>query len=442
MTVGKLAGECGAFQKSLASCCFTRLARRFTCTVSSHCFFENRLTDRGIFFKVFLKLFGNERIENSSHFAVTEFTLGLTLELRLCELNRNNCRKTFTYVLTREILFALFDDVVLSAVVVKDLGKRCLKANFVGTTLNGVDVVCKGEKCLVVAIVVLHSNLGNPVLLFGFHVDDLGVNELALLLVVDIFNKGFDTALVHQIVLAIGAILKRSTLVAQIDVNTAVEERLLTQTLEKCVVIENDFLEHFGVGQEANVETVTVGRSLLFEGASHVTAFKTFGVTLALVAVIDFYPRGKRVYNRCTNAVKTSGIFITVTAKFAACVQNGINHLKRGNTHFGVNTTRDAAAVVLNGYTVIRVEGDFDTLTAACQSLVDRVIDNFIYQMVQTARRSRPDIHTRSLSDGFQSLQYLNLTFVINALFQIFHFYVSFLLVSEPCNLVNVMNLF
>ena len=382
MAVGKLAGERRALQESLAACCLTRLTRSLTCTVCRHCLFQNSLTNGGVFLKVFLKLFGNERVENSSHFAVAELALGLTLELCLCQLNRNNRRKTLSHVLTREVLFALFDDVVLSAVVVKDLGQRGFKADFVGTALNGVDVICKGEQCLVVAIVILHSNLGNPVLLFGFHIDNLGVNELTLLLVVDIFNKGFDTALVHQIVFAIGAVLKNSTLVAQIDVYAAVEERLLTQTLEQSVVIKNDFLEHFGVGQETNVETVTVGFSLLAERTCNVTALKTLGVTLALVAVIDFYPRGKRVYNRCTNAVKTSGIFVAVTAEFAACVQNGVNHLKSGDAHFGVNTTRNAATVVLNGHTVIRVEGDFDTLTAACQSLVDRVIDNLIYQMV------------------------------------------------------------
>ena len=422
LTVSKLSGECRAFEKSLAACCLACLSCGFASAVCSHCFFQDCLADCGIFLKIFLKLFGNERIENCSHFAVAELALGLTLKLCLGELYRYDRRKTFTHVLTREVLFALFDDAVLSAVVVKDLCQSCLKADLVRTTFNGVDVICKGEQRLVVAVVILHCNLCNPVFLFGLHIDDLGMDQLTLFLVVNIFNKGFDTTLINQIVLAIGAVLKNGTLVAQTNVYTTVEECLLAQSLEQRVVIEYDLLKHFGVGQKANVKTVAVGFSLLFEGARDVTALEPLGIALALVAVIDFNPRGKRVYNRCTNAVQTSGIFIAVTAKFAARVQNGIDHLKRGNAHFGVNTTRNTATVILHGYAVIRVKRDLYALTAAGQCLVDGVIDNFIHQMVKTARRGRPDIHTRSLSDGFKSFQYLNLTFVINALFQIFHF--------------------
>ena len=238
---------------------------------------------------------------------------------------------------------------------------------------------------------------------------------------VDIFNKGFDTALVHQVVLAIGAVLLGRTLVAQTDIDAAVEERLLAQTLEERIIIEHRLLEHFGVGQETHVQTVIVGCSFILERARNVTSLETLGIARSLIAVINLHPRGKRVYNGCTNAVKSSGIFVAVTAEFAACVQNGVDHLQRGNAHFGVDATRDTATVILYGYTVIRVKRDLNTLTAARQCFVDGVIDNFIYQMVQTACRGRPDIHTRSLTDGLQALQYLNLTFVINVLFQIFH---------------------
>jgi hypothetical protein len=39
---------------------------------------------------------------------------------------------------------------------------------------------------------------------------------------------------------------------------------------------------------------------------------------------------------------------------------------------------------------------------------VDGVVDNFVHEMVQAARACGTDVHTRSLPDGFESFENLN----------------------------------
>ena len=289
------------------------------------------------------------------------------------------------------------------------------------TALDGVDVVCKGQKALVIAVIVLQRNLCHPVLALRAHVNDLGVYHLADLLLVDILNEGANTALVFEIVLSVAAVLEHLSLVAQTDVYTTVEECLLTQTLEQRIIIKHDLLEHIGIRLEAHVKTVAIGFSLFAERTRHVTSFKSLGITSALMAVIDLHPLRECIYDRRTNTVQTARILISVTAEFSARVKNRVNDLQRRNTHLRMNAAGDTATVVLHRHAVVGMQRDLNALAATRQCLVDRVIDDLVYQMVKSARRSRPDIHTRSLSHGLQTLQYLNLAFVVDALFKILH---------------------
>ena len=49
------------------------------------------------------------------------------------------------------------------------------------------------------------------------------------------------------------------------------------------------------------------------------------------------------------------------------------------------------------------------------QGLVDRVVDHLVDEMVQTAFRRAADIHARTLANGLQAFQYLNLISAIVA---------------------------
>ena len=72
---------------------------------------------------------------------VTKLCLGLTLELRLCNLYRNHSCKTFTEVICRKIELKLSKHTLLVSIVLEGSGKTHLETLKVGTTLDGVDIV-------------------------------------------------------------------------------------------------------------------------------------------------------------------------------------------------------------------------------------------------------------------------------------------------------------
>ena len=85
-----------------------------------------------------------------------------------------------------------------------------------------------------------------------------------------------------------------------------------------------------------------------------------------------------------------------------------------------MNAHGDAAAVICNTDDIAFQNLGFDVGAVACQRLIYGVIHDLVYQVVQAARACGTDIHTGALADRFQSLQHLDLCFVIVALFYLF----------------------
>jgi hypothetical protein len=71
---------------------------------------------------------------------------------------------------------------------------------------------------------------------------------------------------------------------------------------------------------------------------------------------------------------------------------------------------RDAATVVDHGDRVVDMDGDVDLVAEAGQRFVDRVIDDFVDQVVKPGRAGRSDVHRGALANGFEPLE--NLDFV------------------------------
>ena len=70
---------------------------------------------------------------------------------------------------------------------------------------------------------------------------------------------------------------------------------------------------------------------------------------------------------------------------------------------------RDAAAVVDDGDRAVDVDRDVDLIAEAGQRLVDRVVDDFVDEVVQPGRPGRPDVHRRPLADGLEPFEDLDL---------------------------------
>src|SRR5690348_6927902 len=119
----------------------------------------------------------------------------------------------------------------------------------------------------------------------------------------------------------------------------------------------------------------------------------------------EIEPIGKCVDHGNPDAVQASRNFVRVAIEFASRVQNG-HHNFGGRLLFrGVHIYRDAAPIVRNGDAVVLMHYDVDFIAEARHCFVDRVIDDFPHEMVQTHFAGRADVHRRTFADGFEAAQ-------------------------------------
>src|SRR5690606_11251058 len=121
--------------------------------------------------------------------------LGLSLELRLLDLDRDDAGESLTHIVAREpIDTALLEESGLASVVVDRAGQRRLEPGQVGTTFMGIDGVDEAERAVVVAVVVLQRHFEVYLFADGRDVDGLGVQRLAV--AAQELDEGFDTTFV------------------------------------------------------------------------------------------------------------------------------------------------------------------------------------------------------------------------------------------------------
>ena len=68
----------------------------------------------------------------------------------------------------------------------------------------------------------------------------------------------------------------------------------------------------------------------------------------------------------------------------------------------------NAAAVVNYGDGIINVDGDINVFCVAGERLINRVVHNFIDQVMQAHVASRADVHSRALAHRFHATQHFN----------------------------------
>ena len=57
---------------------------------------------------------------------------------------------------------------------------------------------------------------------------------------------------------------------------------------------------------------------------------------------------------------------------------------------------------------VVEVDRDVDLGAVAGQRFVDRVVDDFVDEVMQAGRSGRPDVHGRALADGLEAFEDLD----------------------------------
>ena len=137
-------------------------------------------------------------------------------------------------------------------------------------------------------------------------------------------------------------------------------------------------------------------------------------VALTVTAHLDDEPLGQGVDHTDAYAVQTARDLVALPAELAAGVELGHDDLDgRAVVLFGHDSNGDTPAVVDDAHGRIGADSDVDAGAVAGQSLVYRVVDHLIDEMVQASVPGRPDVHARPLANGLQTFQYLDVTCVV-----------------------------
>ena len=83
--------------------------------------------------------------------------------------------------------------------------------------------------------------------------------------------------------------------------------------------------------------------------------------------------------------MQTARNAVCSAAEFTACVKHRMNDFNSRDAELGMDTDRDSGSVVSNSYRTVFIEHDIYRVATACQSLIDRISDYLINEVVKTS---------------------------------------------------------
>jgi hypothetical protein len=121
--------------------------------------------------------FADDALDDALDLAVAELGLGLALELRVADLDRDDDRQALAHVLAAEAFLEVLGHALAVGVVLQRARQRRAEADDVRAALGGVDVVDEGERGLGVRVVVLQRHLDRGRVLGAVEVERLRVQR-------------------------------------------------------------------------------------------------------------------------------------------------------------------------------------------------------------------------------------------------------------------------
>ena len=98
-------------------------------------------------------------------------------------------------------------------------------------------------------------------------------------------------------------------------------------------------------------------------------------------------------------------------------MQHGEHCFKGALARAGVDVGGNATTVISDAGGAVLAQHDLNLGAVASQSLIDRIVHHLIDQVMQSPRPGGADVHPRTLTDGFETLQHLNLFGAIGRLY-------------------------
>ena len=122
-----------------------------------------------------------------------------------------------------------------------------------------------------------------------------------------------------------------------------------------------------------------------------IAAFVFLVIDLAIAADFDLAPFGEEVDDRDADAVQTAGSLVGAFFELAAEFEDGHHAFERGHIaagffgKLGMPLDGDAAAIVFDRDAAIDVDRNADRGGVAGHRFVDRIVDDFVHEVMQTA---------------------------------------------------------
>ena len=200
--------------------------------------------------------------------------------------------------------------------------------------------------------------------------------------------------------------------VGQADLESAVEEGQFPHAGAEALEDEFGRGENLAVRQKRDLRSGLLFVLQLaenFELLGRLALGEGHEVDLAVAVDLGLEPLGERVDAFRADAVETAAEFVSALAEFAAGVEVGQHQLDGRDLPLRVHVDRNAAAVVADGAGAVRMDGHVDVRAKSGQMLVDRVVEDLVNAMVQTALVGVADVHPRPLAHGLQAFQFVDL---------------------------------
>ena len=249
------------------------------------------------------------------------------------------------------------------------------------STFRSRNVIDKSIRIVTVRIVVLHSHFDRHIIYHTFTVNDLLIKRCRT--AVQVSNEFFDSAFVVEC----SFFRLFLTVVLQYDFQSFCQECHLAESLFQNIKIKDRCLKNGIIRQECyfctglSFFTVTDHGQFLLNFSALVTLLVYF----TLVVDLNFQPVGKRIYNRRSDTVKSTGYLVSSTTEFTSCMQHGKYNFYRRKSCFVVDTNRNSTSIIDNGHRIVFIDCYINRITEARQSFVYGIIDNLVYKMMQAS---------------------------------------------------------
>src|SRR5216683_2167947 len=255
-----------------------------------------------------------------------------------------------------------------------------------------------GENVFAVGVVVLQRDFDFDCAALAFDVDGRIVERgLAAVEMLDEFGDAAGEAKLRGFF---------STFVSQRDLQALVQEGEFAKALRQRVEAIGRLIEDGGIRVKRDFRSGFARFSGLLQLGGGLAFFVGLLPDSSVARNFELEPVGERVDYGDADAVQTAGDFVGFAVEFSTGVQNGEDNFCGRTLFRGVHVDRNAAAVVDHRDGIIGVYGDIDFVGVAGHGFVDRIVDHFPNEMVQSHFARRPDVHRRTQAYGFDAAEH------------------------------------